>query len=92
VFEVAPSRVKSLVAGHGRASKAQVARSVRDRLGLSGRISADASDALAIALAAIFAPPDLSSGAPRLRVRRVSARDAWTEELRHLARARRGRR
>lgn len=92
VVEVAPATVKSMVAGHGRASKAQVARAVRDLLHLTTRVGADASDALAIALSAAFHRPPPGATAPRLRVRRVSARDAWTEELRREAQtARRGR-
>ncbi|MBN2358703.1 MAG: crossover junction endodeoxyribonuclease RuvC [Deltaproteobacteria bacterium] len=87
VVEMAPAAVKSAVAGHGRAPKAQVARAVRELLQLSGKIGADASDALAIALSAAFRRPAPGATEPRLRVRRVSARDAWTEELRREARA-----
>jgi crossover junction endodeoxyribonuclease RuvC len=91
VVEVAPAAVKALVAGHGRASKAQVARAVRDLLQLTTKIGTDASDALAIALSAALHRPAPGATVPRLRVRRVSARDAWTEELRREAQtARRG--
>ncbi|MBV8519939.1 MAG: crossover junction endodeoxyribonuclease RuvC [Acidobacteria bacterium] len=52
VFEYAPSLVKSAVVGYGRAEKEQVAKMVRMLLpgGASLRMSADASDALAIAI------------------------------------------
>jgi crossover junction endodeoxyribonuclease RuvC len=52
VREVTPAEVKSAVAGHGRADKRQVARMVALQLGLGAReITADAADALAVALA-----------------------------------------
>lgn len=91
VFEVAPTRVKSLVAGSGRAPKAQVKRCVKDLLGIKGRLPVDASDALAVGLSLAFHIPEPGATVPKLRVRRVSARDAWSEELRHLARKNRGR-
>jgi crossover junction endodeoxyribonuclease RuvC len=51
VREVTPAEVKSALTGNGRATKEQVARMVRLLLGLApGRLSADASDALAVAL------------------------------------------
>ncbi len=52
VAELSPSEVKSAVAGSGRADKQQVARMVRLQLAPAvGELSADASDALAVALA-----------------------------------------
>jgi crossover junction endodeoxyribonuclease RuvC len=52
VFEYAPSSVKSAVVGYGRAEKEQVAKMVRMLLpGCSSlKMSADAADALAIAI------------------------------------------
>lgn len=52
VFEYAPSLVKSAVVGYGRAEKEQVAKMVRMLLPgcASLKMSADASDALAIAI------------------------------------------
>jgi crossover junction endodeoxyribonuclease RuvC len=50
VFEYAPSRVKSAVAGSGRAEKRQVAEMVRVITGLSEVPPADAADALALAI------------------------------------------
>lgn len=53
IEEYAPAEVKSAVAGNGRADKEQVARMVRLQLGLPpGPLSADESDALAVALCA----------------------------------------
>lgn len=52
VEELAPAEVKSAVAGSGRADKEQVGRMIRRTLALdAGRLAADASDALAIAVA-----------------------------------------
>ena len=52
VHELAPTAVKAAVAGSGRADKAQVAQMVRLQLGLAAAsMPADASDALAVALA-----------------------------------------
>jgi crossover junction endodeoxyribonuclease RuvC len=52
VSELAPAEVKSAVTGSGRAGKDQVARMVSLELSLPpGRIAADATDALAVALA-----------------------------------------
>ncbi|MFH1809144.1 MAG: crossover junction endodeoxyribonuclease RuvC [Pseudomonadota bacterium] len=82
VVEVAPSRVKSLVAGHGRAGKTQVARAVRQILHLEGKLPVDASDALAIALSVAFHLPGPGATLPRVRVRKQSAREAWNQELR----------
>jgi crossover junction endodeoxyribonuclease RuvC len=50
VVELAPRAVKLAVTGHGAASKPQVAEMVRHLLSLARRPSADAADALAIAL------------------------------------------
>jgi crossover junction endodeoxyribonuclease RuvC len=74
--EVSPAEVKKAVTGSGRAEKEQVQEMVRILLGLPQRAQADASDALAIAIAgaararwnslthALLAP-----GAPRGRPR-----------------------
>jgi crossover junction endodeoxyribonuclease RuvC len=52
IFEYAPSSIKQTVAGSGRASKEGVADMVRRQLSLQELpASADATDALAIALA-----------------------------------------
>ncbi len=50
VFEYAPRAIKLAVVGFGAAEKEQVAHMIRTLLGVQGRIQADASDALAIAL------------------------------------------
>jgi crossover junction endodeoxyribonuclease RuvC len=50
VFEYAPREVKLAVVGTGAAQKEQVQLMVRSLLNLSGRLGADAADALAIAL------------------------------------------
>ncbi len=51
VVSYLPTRIKQAVAGGGRASKEQVARIVRVRLNLKqGRVPADVTDALAVAL------------------------------------------
>jgi crossover junction endodeoxyribonuclease RuvC len=50
VFEYAPRAIKLAVVGFGAAEKEQVAHMIRALLGMQGRIPADASDALAIAL------------------------------------------
>jgi len=50
--EVAPAMVKSVVAGDGRADKQRIGRMVRMQLGLgAAALPADASDALAVAIA-----------------------------------------
>ena len=52
VAEYLPTRVKKALTGHGRASKEQVARAVGMRLGVREKSwSADATDALALAIA-----------------------------------------
>jgi crossover junction endodeoxyribonuclease RuvC len=50
VFEYAPRAVKQTVTGTGGAEKAQVMHMIKALLSLQGRLSADAADALAIAL------------------------------------------
>jgi crossover junction endodeoxyribonuclease RuvC len=50
VFEYAPRAVKQTVTGTGAAEKAQVLHMVKALLALQGRLSADAADALAIAV------------------------------------------
>ncbi len=50
VFEYAPRAVKSATVGYGAADKTQVAHMVRQLLGLAEPLTADAADALAVAL------------------------------------------
>jgi crossover junction endodeoxyribonuclease RuvC len=50
VFEYAPRAIKLAVVGFGGAEKEQVAHMIRALLSVPGRISADASDALAVAV------------------------------------------
>lgn len=50
VFEYAPNVIKKSVVGHGHAAKEQVQHMVKVLLGLSKSPSADAADALAVAL------------------------------------------
>jgi crossover junction endodeoxyribonuclease RuvC len=50
VFEYAPRAIKLALVGSGAAEKVQVAHMIRTLLGLEGRISPDASDALAVAV------------------------------------------
>jgi crossover junction endodeoxyribonuclease RuvC len=50
VFEYAPRAIKLAVVGFGGAEKHQVAHMIRALLRLEGRITADASDALAVAV------------------------------------------
>lgn len=50
VFEYAPRAIKLALVGSGGAEKAQVAHMIRMLLGLQGRITPDASDALAVAV------------------------------------------
>jgi crossover junction endodeoxyribonuclease RuvC len=58
IEEYAPAEVKSAVAGNGHADKQQVARMVRLELALAAQVlSADASDALALALCAAVRRP-----------------------------------
>lgn len=51
VVSYLPTRVKRAIAGHGHASKLQIARLVQSRLGLpQANVPADVTDALAVAL------------------------------------------
>ncbi|MFW5966997.1 MAG: crossover junction endodeoxyribonuclease RuvC [Persicimonas sp.] len=50
LFEYPPATVKQAAAGHGRATKDEVARMVKMTLGLEGELAEDASDALAVAI------------------------------------------
>jgi len=50
VFEYAPRAIKLAVVGFGGAEKPQVAHMMRVLLSLSGRLAADAADALAVAV------------------------------------------
>lgn len=69
VYEYAPKKVKQAVVGKGAADKQQVAFMVRALLGLSETPPHDAADALAIALAHLFASDPLKQSAlPRTRV------------------------
>lgn len=63
VREYSPAEVKSAVTGNGRAGKEQVARMVGLLLSFRGELSADATDALAVAICA----------AKRFRSDRISA-------------------
>lgn len=54
VVSMAPTRVKSLVAGRGKAQKFQVAELVSLELNITTPESKDASDALALALAGAY--------------------------------------
>ncbi len=69
VYEYAPSKIKQAVAGKGSADKRQVAFMVRAILGLSETPPHDAADALAIALAHLFASDPLKQAAlPRTKI------------------------
>ena len=59
VYEYAPRKIKQAVVGKGSADKQQVAFMVRAVLGLSETPPHDAADALAIALAHLFASDPL---------------------------------
>ena len=50
VFEYAPRAIKLALVGSGAAEKVQVAHMIRTLLGLQGHLSADAADALAVAV------------------------------------------
>jgi crossover junction endodeoxyribonuclease RuvC len=50
VYEYSSNEIKSAVVGYGHASKAQVQRMVASLLHVSGKIAADAADALAAAI------------------------------------------
>ena len=51
IHEYSVTEVKSMITGHGRADKAQVSKMLEMILGVQGFETADASDALALALA-----------------------------------------
>ncbi len=54
VFEYPPLRVKQAVVGIGRASKIQVAKTVRSLMGHSDVLQLDESDAVAVAICHAF--------------------------------------
>lgn len=54
VFEYPPLRVKQAVVGHGRASKEQVAKTIRSMLGHGALLQLDESDAAAVAMTHAF--------------------------------------
>ncbi len=54
VFEYAPLRIKQAIVGVGRASKEQVARTIRNLSGLDVGVRFDESDAVAVALCHAF--------------------------------------
>lgn len=54
VFEYPPLRVKQAVVGHGRASKEQVAKTIRSMLGHGAMLALDESDAAAVAMTHAF--------------------------------------
>lgn len=62
VFEYPPATVKRAVTGHGRAEKSQVAQMVRVILGLSAPPTADAADALALAVTHLQHMPQVAAG------------------------------
>jgi crossover junction endodeoxyribonuclease RuvC len=69
VYEYAPRKIKQAVVGKGSADKQQVAFMVRAILGLDETPPHDAADALAIALAHLFASDPLKQSAlPRARI------------------------
>ena len=57
VFEYPPARVKSTVAGHGRADKGQVVRMMQRLLALEIAPREDAADALALAFTYVRRAP-----------------------------------
>ncbi len=85
VVEMASTQAKLQVAGHGRATKAQIADRVSRHLGLSERPFEDAADALAIALAyGMQSPLQLRNQANQERSGSRSpsnkrGRNAWAE-------------
>jgi crossover junction endodeoxyribonuclease RuvC len=60
LHEYAPAAVKLAAAGHGRADKGTMVRGVAARLGVAGRLAADAADALALALCHLHQAPLLA--------------------------------
>ena len=73
VHEYAASEVKLAVVGRGGADKAQVQHMVGVMLGLSGKLQADAADALAVAITHAH----VRSSAARLG---VTSRQAWSRK------------
>lgn len=75
LVEYAPARIKLTVAGHGRAAKVQMQRTVRRLLALERTPPCDAADALAAAicharagpLEGLRRPPRRRAASPRLR-------------------------
>ncbi len=83
VQEISPLEVKQAVVGYGRADKGQIQAMVRSILGIRQILSADAADALAVALCLAHSLPLNTSlqealGEDLRRQRRRSAR--WTEK------------
>lgn len=83
VQEISPLEVKQAVVGYGRADKGQIQAMVRAILGIRQVLSADAADALAVALCLAHSLPLKTSLQEALlkdsrRERRRSAR--WTEK------------
>lgn len=83
VQEISPLEVKQAVVGYGRADKGQIQAMVRAILGIRRVLSADAADALAVALCLAHSLPLKTSLQEALlkdsrRERRRSAR--WTEK------------
>jgi len=73
LFEYAPSQIKQVVVGHGRATKEDVQKRVRLLLRMKREPSSDAADALAIALCHGTRGPSLvpvPTAPPRRRVAR----------------------
>ncbi len=65
IYEYSVTEVKSIITGHGRADKEQVSKMLQLFLGKQAFATADASDALALAVAHGLSP--LSSGKPNLK-------------------------
>ncbi len=83
VHEISPLEVKQAVVGYGRAEKGQIQAMVRSILGIRQVLTADAADALAVALCLAHSLPLKTSLQAALlkdsrRERRRSAR--WTEK------------
>jgi len=79
IVEYSPTEIKSVVTGYGRADKKMVARAVTQLLGCDGFETADASDALAVAMChayktagSVGASKDLAAAfAPQKRTRNM---------------------
>jgi crossover junction endodeoxyribonuclease RuvC len=67
LHEYAPAAVKLAAAGHGQADKGTMVRGVAARLGMTGRVAADAADALALALCHLHQAPLLARVTAALR-------------------------